>query len=120
MTGDQRPAKLRASHDGVRTMAAINTHGHERRKRGRFDVRYSVTIKSSQGILSGETKNISPSGALIACACAQPIFPTETLDLTIKRPSDSTIETSARVVWSSVPGFRHDSLLCWVGVRFVR
>jgi hypothetical protein len=101
-------------------MAAIDIHGHERRKRRRFDVRYSVTIKSSQGILSGETKNISPSGALITCACAQPIFPDETLDLTIKRPSASPIETSSRVVWSSVPGLRHDSLICRVGVRFVR
>jgi len=102
----------------VRIMAAIHEHGQEKRKRERFNVRYPVTIKSSQGLISGETKNISPSGALIVCACGGPILPPETLALTIKRASHSSIETSARVVWSNVRGFRQNSLICWIGVRF--
>jgi hypothetical protein len=103
-------------------MPAIHTHDHERRNRERFDMRCSVTIKSSQGVLFGETKNISPSGALIECACGDPILPPQALYLTIKRrpDSESSVKTSARVVWSNVRGFRHDSLICWVGVRFTR
>jgi len=65
----------------------------------------------------GQTKNISRSGALIACACREPLLPGVPLDLTIKRPSAPSIETSARVVWCSVPGFRGDSLICRIGVR---
>jgi hypothetical protein len=103
----------------VRTMAAIHEHDQEKRKRKRFNVKYPVTIKSSQGVISGKTKNISPSGALIECACGDPILPPETLALTIKRSSHSSVETSARVVWSNVRGFRQDSLICWIGVRFI-
>jgi len=92
----------------------------ERRRRERINLRYAVTIKSSQGILSGETKNISPGGALIACACGEPLLPGEPLDLTIKRPSQTPVEKSAKVVWCSIPGFRNDSLVCQIGVRFTR
>jgi len=104
----------------VCTMAEIHTDGHERRKRARINIRYSVRIDSSQGVLSGQTKNISRSGALIACACREPLLPGVPLDLTIKRPSAPSIETSARVVWCSVPGFRGDSLICRIGVRFTQ
>jgi hypothetical protein len=101
-------------------MTASHTPGHERRKRERFDLRYSVTIKGPLAVVSGETKNISLSGALITCATREPLFPGSTFDLTIKRPSDSSVETSAKVVWSYVAGFHHDSLICRVGVRFTR
>jgi hypothetical protein len=93
---------------------------HERRRRQRKTLRYLVTIKSSQGVLSGETKNISLSGALIECPCSEPILPPETLHLTFEGADHPYGETSATVVWSSVPGFRHDSLICRVGVRFTR
>lgn len=102
------------------TMEASETPNHERRKRERFDIRCSVKIKGPAGTLFGETKNISPSGALITCASTEPLLPGETLELTIKRPSNLSIETSARVVWCSVPGFGRESLICWIGVRFIR
>jgi PilZ domain len=113
-------AALQASKDKASTMAESPTHRYERRSRERNNIRYPVTINSSQGILPGETKNISPSGALIACACKELILPPEMLDLTIKRPPDTPVETSARVVWCSVHGFRTDRLICWLGVRFMR
>jgi hypothetical protein len=93
---------------------------YERRRRQRKTIRYPVTIKSSRGVLSGETKNISLSGALIECACSEPIFPPATLHLTFGDTSRPDGETPATVVWCSVPGFRDDSLLCVVGVRFTR
>jgi hypothetical protein len=93
---------------------------YERRGRQRKTLRYPVTIKSSQGVLSGETKNISLSGALIECACGEPILPPETLHLTFEGSSRPHAETPAMVVWCSVPGFRDDSLVCLVGVRFTR
>jgi hypothetical protein len=103
----------------VSTMAASHTPGHDRRKRERFDIRYSVTIKGPLGTVSGETKNVSSNGALITCASRELLLPGATLDLTIKHASHSSVETSARVVWSNVRGFRHDSLIRWIGVRFI-
>ena len=113
-------AALQTSTDKACNMAESPTHRDERRSRERTNIRYAVTINSFQGILFGETKNISPSGALIACACRELILPPEMLDLTIKRPPDAPVETSARVVWCNVHGFRTDSLICWLGVRFMR
>jgi hypothetical protein len=101
-------------------MLENHAQSSERRRRQRKTLRYSVTIESSQGVLSGETKNISLSGALIECACSEPILPSETLHLTFEGSSRPHGETPARVVWSSVPGFRDDSLICLIGVRFTR
>jgi hypothetical protein len=39
------------------------------------------------------------------CACGGPILPRETLALPIKRATHSSVETSARVLWSHVRGF---------------
>jgi hypothetical protein len=93
---------------------------HERRRRQRKSLRYLVTIKSSQGVLSGKTKNISLSGALIECDCSEPILPAETLHLTFEGAYRPHGETPAMVVWSSVPGFSDDTLTCRLGVRFTR
>jgi hypothetical protein len=101
-------------------MADSVTHHHERRKRERFNIRYSVTIKSPQGILSGETRNVGVSGAMITCSSKEPLFPGTTFDLTIHPPSDSPVETSARGVGSSVAEFPHHSLIYWVRVCFTR
>lgn len=109
---------LRAFADEECALSPNHTNRDERRRHERINLHYSVTIKSPQGILSGETKNISPGGALIICVCREPLLPGEPLDLTIKRSSQSSVETSAKVVWSSIPGFRNDSLVCHIGVRF--
>jgi len=79
-------------------MAEAHTQGPERRERFRFDIRYSVTIRSSRGLIDGETKNMSGTGALISCK--KPLFRGETCDVIIWPPFDAPVETRAMVVWS--------------------
>jgi hypothetical protein len=97
---------IRIGVDDVCILAQSGTHGHERRKRERFNITYSVTIKSSQSLVAGETWNVSPRGTLITWAYKEPLLPGTTSDLTIKRPSDSSssCETSAGVISHTMRG----------------
>jgi hypothetical protein len=81
-------------------MAEAHTDTQDRRGQERFNVRYAVTIRTSRGLIEGETQNMSGTGALISSS--MPLLPGETCDLTIRPPSNAPIETAVRVVWSRI------------------
>lgn len=54
---------VNVEHGGA--MAEAHTYTRERRGRERFNVGYSVTIRSSRGLVDGEPKNMSGTGALL-------------------------------------------------------
>jgi hypothetical protein len=95
----------------------VDNHSQERRGRHRFNIAYAVTIRSSRGVIDGETKNMSGTGALIFCK--KPLSPGETCDLTIWLPFDSPIETAARVVWSRLHDASGKTGLWEAGVQFL-
>jgi len=99
-------------------MAEAHTQGQERRERDRFDIRYSVTIRSPRGLVDRETKNMSGTGALTSCE--QPLFLGETCDLILWPPFDSPIETAAKVVWSRLHDVTGKIGVCEAGVHFLQ
>jgi hypothetical protein len=98
-------------------MAEAHTYTQERRGQERINVGYAVTIRSSRGLVEGETKNMSGTGALISCS--KPLFPGETYDLIIWPPSDAPIETAVRVVWLLIDDLNWKTGPWEAGVHFL-
>ena len=98
-------------------MAEAHTYTQERRGQERISVGYAVTIRSSRGLVEGETKNMSGTGALISCS--KPLFPGETCDLIIWPPCDAPIETAVRVVWSLIDDLNWKTGPWEAGVHFL-
>jgi hypothetical protein len=98
-------------------MTEAHTHSQERRGRHRFNIAYSVTIRSARGVIDGETKNMSWTGALISCK--KPLLRGETFDVIIGPTFDEPIETAARVVWSRPHDVTGKTGLCEAGVHFL-
>ena len=98
-------------------MAEAHTYTQERRGWERFNVGYAVTIRSSRGLVEGETKNMSGTGALISSS--KPLFPGETCDLIIWPPSDAPVETAVRVVWSRLDDLNWKTGPWEAGVHFL-
>jgi hypothetical protein len=98
-------------------MAEACTYTQERRGWERLNVAYTVTIRSSRGLVEGETKNVSGTGALISSS--KPLFPGETCDLILWPPSDAPIETLVRVVWSRLDDLNWKTGPWEAGVRFL-
>jgi hypothetical protein len=98
-------------------MAEAHTYTQERRGQERINVGYAVTIRSTRGLVEGETKNISGTGALIVCKT--PLSPGETCDLIIWPPSDAPIETAVRVVWSLIDDLNWKTGPWEAGVHFL-
>ena len=88
----------------------------ERRLQPRVEVKWPVTMLTSEGAIKGETKDISMQGAFIYCDNPLPIF--ERFVLSVKAPAAS-MQVMAQVVWSSnSPTYKKDAL-AGMGVRFI-
>jgi hypothetical protein len=98
-------------------MAEARTYTEERRSWERFNIAYAVTIKSSRGLVEGETKNMSGTGALISSS--KPLFPGETCNLILWPPSDAPIETLVKVVWSRLDDLNWKAGPWEAGVHFL-
>lgn len=83
-------------------------NSQERRRHPRKNVRWFVTIEASGVSRTGETKDVSISGAFIYCD--RPLEPNQIFKMVISAPEMRTsITGEARVVWSAPSG---------MGVRF--
>jgi hypothetical protein len=83
----------------------------ERRKHLRAGLRWPVTIKTTQGIIRAETRNIGAGGAYIHCDNA--LEPGEFVPIAIKPPNRSDFKVTALVVWAA------KVMPLGMGVRFV-
>ena len=87
-----------------------------RRRFMRHHLRYPVSMVTSQGTMSGESKNLSGDGALIRCR--QPLSPREGIKLTVKFPDGFSMVVPSEVVWSYKTNGKDEKTLYNMGVRF--
>lgn len=75
---------------------------NKRRMEQRAEIKWSVDIHTDQGIISGQTVNISASGALI---CIPKQFSmNEIVNLSVKPPVRASLDITAEVVRTQVQG----------------
>ncbi|MBW2580015.1 MAG: PilZ domain-containing protein [Deltaproteobacteria bacterium] len=93
--------------------------GRERRQHPRAVVSWPVIIKSSRGLMAGETKDISFTGAFISCR--EPLKPSEVLEVSISVSLLSPrVQAIAEVVWSNPSRSDEEFKPRGMGVRFTK
>ena len=90
--------------------------GRERRLRPRVEVRWPVTMLTSEGSMQGETRDISMQGAFIYCD--RPLALAERFVLSVKAPAAS-MQVMAQVVWASNSFSDKKNEPAGMGVRFI-
>jgi hypothetical protein len=90
--------------------------GKERRLQPRVEVRWPVTMLTSEGSIKGETKDISMQGAFIYCERPLPL--SERFVLSVKAPAAS-MQVMAQVVWASNSSPERKKEPAGIGVRFI-
>jgi hypothetical protein len=90
--------------------------GRERRLQPRVEVKWPVTMLTSEGAIKGETKDISMQGAFIYCDKPLPL--SERFVLSVKAPAAS-MQVMAQVVWASNSSSDRKNELAGMGVRFI-
>jgi len=90
--------------------------GQERRLQPRVDVKWPVTMLTSEGAIQGETRDMSMQGAYIYCDQPLPLF--ERFVLSVKAPATS-MQVMAQVVWSYNSTARKVDEPPGMGVRFI-
>ncbi len=90
--------------------------GKERRLQPRVEVRWPVTLLTSEGAISGETRDISMQGAFIYCEKSIPL--SERLVLSVKAPAAS-MQVMAQVVWADNSKDDNKDEPAGIGVRFI-
>ena len=88
----------------------------EKRIYTRTEMKWPVSAITADGIIHGETSNISLNGAFICCEKA--LCPDEILLLTVKGPSGS-MQVVAQVVWSNRCACDEDKGPSGFGVKFM-
>ena len=89
----------------------------DRRKRMRFKVKYPVIMKTAHGTFMGVVKNMNGKGALIHCRA--PVLQSETFVLEVELPNGSSVELSAKVIWTRFPESKEELEMRGMGVRFI-
>ncbi len=74
----------------------------EKRKHTRIEARWPITVLTNEGIIEGETRNISVGGMYINCKV--PLSLNESYRVSITPPNHQNIELSCKVVWSDLYG----------------
>jgi hypothetical protein len=90
--------------------------GRERRLQPRVEVKWPVTMLTSEGAIKGETKDISMQGAFIYCD--KPLTLSERFVLSVKAPAAS-MQVMAQVVWASNSSSDRKNEPAGMGVRFI-
>jgi hypothetical protein len=94
----------------------IEMDGRERRLQPRVEVKWPVSLLTSEGSIQGETKDISMQGAFIYCAKPLPL--SERFVLSVKAPAAS-MQVMAQVVWASNSSSGKKDKPAGIGVRFI-
>ena len=93
--------------------------GRERRQHPRAVVSWPVIIKSSRGLMAGEAKDVSYTGAFITCR--EPLKPNEVLEVSISVSLLSPrVQAIAEVVWSNPSSADEKFKPRGMGVRFTK
>jgi Tfp pilus assembly protein PilZ len=92
------------------------TRGVERRLQPRIEVRWPVTVITTQTTIEGEIHNLSPSGAFISCKVVPPLE--GSFFIIIKPPERQTISVAGKATWSTTIKTDESSSSLGVGVQF--
>lgn len=91
----------------------------ERRQHPRAIVNWPVIVKSTQGFMAGETKDISNGGAFISCR--EPLNPKEVFEVAISVSLlHPRVKAIAEVIWSIPSRFDDKPESRGMGVRFIK
>ena len=75
-------------------------------------------MTTSNGLVDGQTQNISLGGAFVVCQNPLPL--TQQFSLTISAPSQDSLALNAEVVWSNINVPEDKIINRGMGVRFIR
>ena len=90
---------------------------NERRKLPRIEVRLPITIFSKKGLVRGETRNITTTGAYILCS--EQLQQDETYMMRIKLAKHS-LTVDAQMIWASPEPKEKDAFSKGMGVFFAK
>jgi hypothetical protein len=90
----------------------------ERRKAPRISVNWPITIITSQGMIQGESRNITPSGIFIHCKKKLP--ESELYQMIIKLPNGKQIVVKGQMMWSNLNGLENTGALVDMGFSFIK
>jgi hypothetical protein len=90
----------------------------ERRKSPRINVTWPITIITSQGMIEGESRNITPSGIFIHCKKTLP--EDEVCQIILKLPNGKQIIVKGRMMWSNLNGREDTGALVDMGFSFIK
>jgi len=89
-----------------------------RRQYSRAEVKWPITLLTSQKKTEGKTENVSPAGALIYCL--EVPLSQSSLRMVIRVPGHQPIKVAGKVVWSKVVSPEGEVPTYGVGVRFTQ
>ena len=90
----------------------------EKRKSPRINVIWPITIITSQGMIEGESRNITPSGVFIHCKKKLP--EDEAYQMIIKLPNGKQIVVKGQMMWSNLNGREDAGALVDMGFSFIK
>jgi len=89
----------------------------EKRKHPRFEVSWHVTVFTDQGIIEGETINISVDG--ISICCEEPLQMEKIFRITIAPQNHKIIQVAGKVIWADLYGIDRKNTTIGMGICFV-
>jgi len=90
----------------------------ERRIAPRINVNWPVTIITSEGMIEGESRNITPSGVFIHCKKKLP--EEEVYQLILKLPNGKQIVVRGQMMWSNLNAREDTGALVDMGFSFIK
>ena len=90
----------------------------EKRIAPRAQVRWPVTMLTSQATVEGEIENISSKGAFVSCKDLPPLE--DGFVMVIKAPDHKTMNLNGKIVWSTVVESGEGRSQFGIGVQFTR
>jgi Tfp pilus assembly protein PilZ len=92
------------------------TRGVERRLQPRIEIRWPVTVLTTQTTIEAEIHNVSPSGAFISCKDVPPLE--GSFFIIIRPPERQTISVAGKAVWSTTLQTNESGTSLGVGIQF--
>jgi hypothetical protein len=94
------------------------TDNTERRQYPRIPVRWPVTIITKQGIIEGESRNITVAGLFVHCL--EELKKNEAYQMIIRIPEKETLLLKGQVVWSNFENVDFNASYVGMGFCFIK
>jgi len=94
------------------------SYWEEKRQYARAGIVWPVSIKTSQGIISAKTKDLSLGGAFIVCQKPLPLK--EQFPVTIEVPDKGPLTCTSEVIWSNSNVPDDKIVIRGMGIRFIQ